>query len=88
MKAQSTQTVIDLAIMASGSAEVAYQMAKANGISITDDIADQALTYSGEVVDRRIFDLYSANNIMPATAIAAEVDDFQIFDETFDETFE
>jgi len=84
--AKSNQTVIDLAIMASGVAD-AYQFALDNGISITDDLQDlQTMNYNGQVEDRRVFDLYSANNIMPATAIK-EDKKHRIFDRTFDKTF-
>ena len=83
----NNQSLLDIAIMVSGSAEAAYNIALENGISITDDLMPgQVFQFTGTVMNKRVVDYCSANNIKPATGYKEE--NYRFFDETFDYTFE
>jgi len=64
----NNQSMLDIAIMVSGSAEAAYNIALENGISITDDLTPgQVLVFEGNPTNRRVVEYYAANGIKPAT---------------------
>lgn len=85
------QTFLDIAVIYTGSADAAYEIARENGLEVSDRLhAGQILHYSGEVISRPIVDYYSSRQLAPATAIDDEpsAERFKIFDKTFDYTFE
>ncbi|MCL2793607.1 MAG: hypothetical protein FWD87_11025 [Spirochaetaceae bacterium] len=87
--AQSNQSLFDIALMVSGSAGAAFDIALENGISLTDDLmSGQVLKFTGVPVNKRVVDYYAVNSIRPATGlIGYEEDLFGVFDDTFDDTF-
>lgn len=76
------QTVIDVALVATGDASKAFDIALENGISITDNVDEVNVA----VVDNKTTSFYSINKCKPATGYTEEP--YKIFDFTFDETFE
>jgi len=88
--AAAGQTFLDIALILTGSADAAYEIARENGFDISDKIpAGRLLLYTGKVISQPIADYYSAGNIHPATYREddnADID--KIFDFTFDTTFE
>ena len=65
---QNNQSLLDIALMVSGSADAAYDIAIENGISITDKLTSgQKLTFSGTPVNKKVVDFYTINDIKPAT---------------------
>lgn len=58
MKAGGRQSVIDVAIGQSGSAEGAYALAEANGIGVTDAVAGLTLAGGGAVEDEESAEWY------------------------------
>ncbi|MDR1984972.1 MAG: hypothetical protein LBQ28_09145 [Prevotellaceae bacterium] len=75
--ALNNQSLLDIAIQELGSAEAAFDIAKANNISITDDLqAGQILQIpqlSGDYVRKQTVNYYKVNEIKPATSIGNEV---------------
>ena len=71
MKVLSGQSVLDVEIQTAGSAEAAFLLAAANGLSITGelDAGDELATVAA--IDRDVFNYYSSNQLKPATAITA-----------------
>ena len=88
--ASAGQTFLDIALILTGSADAAYEIARENGFDVSDKIpAGRLLGYTGKVISQPIADYYSAGNIHPATSGEddnANID--KIFDFTFDSTFE
>ena len=65
---QNNQSLFDIALITSGSADAAYDIAMENNISITDKLTSgQKLTFSGIPVNKTVVDFYTINNIKPAT---------------------
>ena len=64
VKVKDRQSLLDMAVQTAGSMEAAFGLAAANGVSLTDTLAD------GQVLDtvRR----YSVQGIQPATALSEE----------------
>jgi len=84
----NNQSLFDIALMVSGSAAAAFDIALENGISLTDDLeSGQVLKFSGAPVNKKTVDYYTVNGIIPATGYTG-AEAFGIFDEFFDETFE
>lgn len=89
MIALARQTWLDIALILTGDADMAYEIAKENGFDVSDmPTVGQEIRYSGGVANRQVFDFYASHGIVPATAIADEDSDIKIFDYTFDFTFE
>ncbi len=91
MKALARQTWLDIALILTGDADMAYEIAKENNMSVSDmPTVGQEIRYSGSVVNRQVFDYYASRDIVPATCITTDDDesDVKIFDYTFDFTFE
>lgn len=85
---RNNQSLLDIAIQTSGSAEDAFDLALENDLSLTEHLtAGQNLT-AIPVSNRRVVDFYVNNSIFPATATDEDDERIGIFDETFDETFE
>lgn len=72
VKVKDRQSLLDMAVQTSGSMEAAFGLAAANGVSLTDTLADgQVLdTMAAENADtvRR----YSVQAIQPASALSEE----------------
>lgn len=71
------QSLLDLAIQHTGTAENAFDLALANGLSLTDDLeaGDWLVANSQELkANKDILNYYTAKNIQPATAITAAVE--------------
>lgn len=71
------QSLLDLAIQHTGSVENAFDLALANGLSLTDDLeaGDWLVANSQELkANKDILSYYTAKNIQPATAITAAVE--------------
>ena len=68
--AQNNQSLFDIALMVSGSAETAYDIALENDISITGDLPEgQVLKFTGTPVNKKVVDYYAINEIKPATGL-------------------
>jgi hypothetical protein len=79
------QTLFDIALQYCGSAQAAYDIARLNDISLTDE-------QSGEIevpaaINARLAKYFRDNGLCPATFPVGEIIE-RIFDYTFDETFE
>ncbi|MEO2064501.1 MAG: LysM domain-containing protein [Christiangramia sp.] len=70
----NNQSLFDIAIQVYGSVKYAFDLALANGLSITSDLApgDQLEVPELETDHLDIRDYYAANGIRPATAITAD----------------
>jgi hypothetical protein len=82
MKLLDLQTIIDIAVMTTGDAAQAVDIAINNNISITDQVSELNV----QSVDNLITQHYKINKFTPATDFIEEP--YKIFDYTFDETFE
>lgn len=82
----SGQTLTDIAIQVYGSAEGVFILAVENGLDVTADLEPgQILSFQPEnIIDKSIVEYYSMNGIHPATAF---IENWRIFDYTFDYTF-
>lgn len=67
MKALQGQSLVDIAVQKVGAAEAAYDIARLNGVSITDDAFVHELSIP-EVQNKDIAAYYATKNINPATA--------------------
>jgi len=88
--AQNNQSLLDISLQVSGSAEDAFNLAVGNDLSITDDLTvGQTFRFTETPINRRVVDYYQSNSIFPATAIMTDTAERSgIFDITFDITFE
>ncbi len=77
MRVLEGQTVIDIAVQESGSAEAAYRIARQNGISLTDDLQPMLQIETPEVVDKQVATYYANRNIKPATASDVNTDNVE-----------
>lgn len=68
MIAKQHQTIIDLAIQSTGSAEAAFELALMNGYSITDDVETGHVLSVPDVVDVDVLNYFTQKGIQPATA--------------------
>lgn len=77
MKVLHNQSLLDLAIQHTGTAENAFALALANGLSLTDDLTageSLQLTAYGIQQNKEVLNYYQSKNIQPATAITAAVE--------------
>ena len=81
----SGQSLIDIALMVTGSAEGAFLLALENDLSVTDELVPGTkLNFTGEVINQRVVDYYRTNNIQPATAVIGWVEErTRIFSKEF-----
>ena len=87
--AQNNQSILDIALQVSGSAEDAFDLAFENDLSVTEDLMSGHILSVIPVTNRRVVDYYQSNSIFPATATMTDTTEFNgIFDITFDTTFE
>lgn len=68
----SRQSLIDVAVQHGGDFGVAFDMAEANGLSLTDDLETGVELVAPPVVNARVVQHYAVNDIQPATAITQE----------------
>ena len=71
IKVLNGQSLFDIAIQAAGSVEAVFDIALANGISITDDLEPGTVLVVPAVLNRQMAEYYRINNIRPATALSA-----------------
>nr|DAQ43583.1 MAG TPA: hypothetical protein [Caudoviricetes sp.] len=65
---ENNQSFLDIALIYTGDAGMAYEIAVENNMDIDTPLsAGMELTWTGEVVDRRIVDNYRVYNRKPAT---------------------
>ena len=70
------QSLLDLAVQHTGTAENAFALAVANGLSLTDDLkaGDWLITNrQGLKANKDILNYYQAKKLQPATAISQEL---------------
>lgn len=77
MRALEGQTLIDVAIQETGSAEAAYIIAKQSGLSVTDDLQPGQQIESPAIVDKQIATYYANKSIKPATASDLDTENVQ-----------
>lgn len=70
MKSLNGQSLIDLAIQTAGSAAAAYELAVANGLSVTDDLTPGAELKSVDVFEQKVLTYFVNKNITPATDLS------------------
>ena len=72
VKVKDRQSLLDMAVQTAGSMEAAFDLAAANGVSLTDTLAD------GQVLDTVVAEnadtvrRYSVQGIQPATVLSEE----------------
>ncbi len=66
---KNLQSVLDMAIQTAGSHEAAFDLALANGLSITDSLEVGSNLNPVNVLSAEVFAHYTVNEIMPATGI-------------------
>ena len=64
---RSNQSIFDIAMMTCGIAEVAYDIALANNVSITDNMVGKTLVIPEVIKNKKIVEYYTINSITPAT---------------------
>jgi hypothetical protein len=71
VKVLNGQSLFDLAIQAAGSVEAVFDIAAANGVSITDELQPGTILVIPAVSNRQVADYYRSNSIRPATTLGA-----------------
>ena len=66
------QTLLDIALQTSGSVEAVVELALANGLSITDELADGNELATAGVAEEAVVNRYEINGIFPATEASDE----------------
>ena len=66
------QSLFDLAIQHSGSIEAVFEMASANGLSVTDDLVTGTELETVSATDKPVAKYYSNNGLKPATALTTD----------------
>jgi len=88
LKSVSGQTLFDIAIQVSGSAEAAFEMALINSIGITDELTSEMVLLPAGILYKQIATYYQDKQIKPATGLGSSPGSTnRIFDYTFDFTF-
>lgn len=73
VKVLHNQSLLDIAIQETGTLESLFDLALANGISITEDnLSNQDLKTESNFIDADILDYYSSKKILPATELNEE----------------
>lgn len=68
----SRQNILDVAIEHCGTLEAAYELAVANGLSLTEDIVNGRELKETEITDSDVTLFYNVNNVKPATGITTD----------------
>jgi hypothetical protein len=71
VKVKQGQSLLDIAIQHCGTAESVYDLAIANGLSITDELVPGQLLNLPAVTDKKTVSYFDTNEIKPATAVTA-----------------
>jgi hypothetical protein len=72
IKVLTGQSLFDIALQATGSIETAFEIAKANGLSVTDRPETGTWLNVPAAVVKRVTEHYRAAGIAPATALSEE----------------
>jgi hypothetical protein len=82
---QERQSWFDIAITCCGDALLAFEIARENGMSVTDVIPDGfiALIPDGLSGNQQVAACYSSKKLHPATAVADDFDLGRVFDIPF-----
>ncbi len=78
------QSLIDIAIQATGSIEGVFELALMNNLSVTQKLEVSQKILTVEPINKQIKEYYQSSGIYPATDM---MEDEGIFDNTFDLTF-
>ncbi|MDR1155303.1 MAG: hypothetical protein LBL04_11400 [Bacteroidales bacterium] len=78
---QERQSWFDLAIIYCGDALLAFEIARENGASVTDEIPAGAMKVIPDDLtgNRQIVTYYSSKGLSPATAVTVEIDLDRVF---------
>jgi hypothetical protein len=89
VKVLSGQSLFDIAVQYTGIANTAIDIAKANGIDVTDKLTAGMTVVIPENIatDRQTVDYYTARNITPATDAQNDIESARIFGVEFPEQF-
>lgn len=68
----SRQSLIDVAVQHGGDFGVAFDMAEANGLSLTDDVEAGEKLALPNVQNAKVVQYYTTNGICPATSITQD----------------
>lgn len=89
VKVSRKQSLFDVAIQKAGLAHAAYEIAKANGIAITDTLEPGQSIEIPEVVGADLVRYYKGKGIKPETASPELTEEYdRLFDVEFFEEFE
>ena len=68
------QSLFDISLQVCGSIEAVFELAEANGLSITDTLVPgQVIEYSADSIrDKLVVQHYANNHVVPSTAITEE----------------
>lgn len=72
VKVKDRQSLPDMAVQTAGSMEAAFDLAAANGVSLTDTLADGQVLETVRAADAAVVRRYSAQGVEPATALSGE----------------
>lgn len=71
--AADRQSLFDLSLQVCGSIEAVFELAKVNGMSITDALAPGGVEYNADGIrDKQVVQHYANNHVIPSTAITEE----------------
>lgn len=68
----SRQNILDVAIEHCGALEAAYELAVANGLSLTEDLVNGRELKETEITDSDVTLFYNVNSVKPATGITTD----------------
>lgn len=90
IKVAHNQSLFDIAIIYTGNAFNAIDIAYHNNISVTDNVGGMEIALPSELeINKRIVNHYKNKALNPATSIEDyALSGTTIFDQTFDQTFE
>jgi hypothetical protein len=72
-KVLHNQSLLDIAIQQTGTLEILFDLALANGISITEEnLSNQDLKTESNFIDADILNYYSSKKLIPATELTEE----------------
>jgi len=69
---QDRQSLLDIAVQTSGGVEAAFDLAAANGTSISEPLAPEASLETVPAVDNSVLARYEAQHIRPATELSSD----------------
>lgn len=92
IKTQAQQSLLDVATQHCGGIGAVMELAKANGLSVTDDVTVGSVLMGAAKVDERTAEVYAGMVHKPATALTAADSaldsQIRVFDDTFTQQFE